>query len=105
MMMLPSCPATASSLPISQIPKMASSAVFTASWLSTIHCSASLSFTRMSPIADVSGSSLSFSSMPTSLMMWMLSRMISPSFVKKFSTLVRIFCSAASFSASSVAFM
>ena len=102
--MLLSFPATAPSFASSQIPKMVLKAVFTLSALSTIHCRLSASFTRISPIALVSGSSLPCRSPPTSRRIPMHSRMISPSFVKNSSTFVRILSRAACFPASSVAF-
>ena len=99
-----SCPATAASFASSHNPKMVSKAVFTASAFSTIHCSASLSFSSISPMALVSGSSLSLRLRPTSFIIPIASRMISPSFRKKSSTFVRILSSAASLPSSSVAF-
>ena len=103
--MLLSFPAAAASLPISHTPKMVSNAPFTASLLSTIHCRLSLSFTRMSPMALVSGSSLALRFSPTSRRMCRQLRITSASFVKNSSTFARILSRAACFSLSSFAFM
>ena len=95
-----SFPATAPSFSSSHAPKITSKAVFTASWFLIIQSSASVSPTRMSPMALVTGSSLFCSSWPTSFRIPMHSVTISPSRRKKFSRLVRILVSAASRSSS-----